>query len=88
MLQLLEFDLAALQAIPNVLLALTAPGGLATRLLNPAEVLGDVLKRAQREALHVPALQAMMAQIPQSMFDTKQPQNFNNPTLVTRYRAV
>eukprot|EP01030_Chromulinospumella_sphaerica_P015030 gene15030-14829_t len=84
LLQLLEFDLAALQATPNVLLALTAPGGLATRLLNPAEVLGDVLKRAQREALHVPALQAMLAQIPQSMFDTKQPQNFNNPTLNVR----
>ncbi len=88
LLQLLEFDLAALQATPNVLLALTAPGGLASCLENPAEVLGDVLKRAQREALHVPALQAMLKQIPQSMFDTKQPQNFNNPTLVTRFKST
>lgn len=87
LLQLLEFDLAALQAMPNVLLALTAPGGLATRLLNPAEVLGDVLKRAQREALHVPALHDMLTQIPQSMFDSKQHQNFNNPTLVTRFKS-
>jgi transcriptional regulator with XRE-family HTH domain len=85
---LLEFDLAALQATPNVLLALTAPGGLATRLLNPAEVLGDVLRRAQREALHVPSLQAMLQHIPQSMFDSKQPQSFNNPTLVTRFRST
>lgn len=88
LLQLLEFDMAALQATPNVLLALTAPGGLATRLLNPAEVLGDVLRRAQREALHVPSLQAMLQHIPQSMFDTKQPQSFNNPTLVTRFKST
>ncbi|MEW6204209.1 MAG: helix-turn-helix domain-containing protein [Pseudomonadota bacterium] len=88
LLHLLEFDLAALQATPNVLLALTAPGGLATRLLNPAEVLGDVLRRAQREALHVPSLQAMLQHIPQSMFDAKQPQSFNNPTLVTRFKST
>jgi transcriptional regulator with XRE-family HTH domain len=88
LLQLLEFDLTALQATPNVLLALTAPGGLATRLLNPAEVLGDVLRRAQREALHVPSLQAMLQHIPQSMFDSKQPQSFNHPTLVTRFKST
>lgn len=87
LLQLLEFDLAALQATPNVLLALTAPGGLAAHLLNPAEVLGDVLRRAQREALHVPSLQAMLQQIPQSMFNAKPPQSFNNPTLVTRFNS-
>lgn len=88
LMNLLEFDVAALQAPPNILLALTAPGGLATRLNNPAEVLGNVLRRAQREALHVPSLQAMLNQIPQSMFESKVPVDTNNPTLVTRFQSA
>jgi hypothetical protein len=89
LLQLLEFDVAALQASPNILLALTTPGGLASRLVNPAEVLGEVCRRAQREAMHVPALQALLKQVPQSLLDTSMPpQAFDKPTLLTRFKSA
>ncbi len=77
LLTLLEFDPATLQASPNLLLAMTAPGGLASRLVNRSEVLGEVLRRAQREAAHVPSLQNLVDQIPQAVFDEcKPPKSF------------
>lgn len=88
LIELLEFDMAALQATPNVLLALTAPGGLHTRLLNPDEVLDDVLRRAQREALHVPVLQNLLDQLPTHLLNTRQQHGpVSSPTLVTRFSS-
>lgn len=86
--ELLEFDMATLQTTPNVLLALAAPGGLGTRLLNPDEVLDDVLRRAQREALHIPALQAVLDALPANLRNTRQhPGPVSGPTLETRFSS-
>ena len=88
LIELLEFDMAALQATPNVLLALTAPGGLGTRLLNPDEVLDDVLRRAQREALDIPALQAVLDVLPPNLRNTRQQHGaLSSPTLITRFSS-
>ena len=88
LLELLEFDPTALQASPNILLAMAAPGGLASRLINRSEVLGEVLCRARREASHVPALQAIVDQVPQDVLDEcKPPQTFESPTLLTRFSS-
>lgn len=89
LLHLLDFDLGALQATPNVLLALLAPGGLASKLVNREEVLADVMRRAQREALHVPALQALLEHLPQLNGETVGAQKrFNTPTLQTRFKSA
>ena len=88
LLNLLEFDPVALQASPNLLLAMTAPGGLASRLINRSEVLGEVLRRAQREAAHVPSLQSLVSQIPRALFDEcKPPKSFESPTLLARFSS-
>lgn len=88
LLQLLEFDLDTLQTQPNLLLAMTAPDGLGSRLINRSEVLVEVLRRAKREALHVPALQAIVDQIPRSLRDgCKLPQVPHSPSLLTLFSS-
>ncbi|HEX4879901.1 MAG TPA: helix-turn-helix transcriptional regulator [Limnobacter sp.] len=46
----------------NFLALMLAPGGLAEHLVNRQEVFAEVLRRASREAVHTPALQAVLAQ--------------------------
>ncbi len=58
LLHLLDLQLPAGPA--NLLDWLLARDGLRSRLLNEAEVCAEVLHRAQREALHVPALAARL----------------------------
>jgi transcriptional regulator with XRE-family HTH domain len=70
----------------NLLDFLLRPGGMRGCLLNEAEVCGEVLHRAQREALHVPALaarlQGLMPDLPAWPVPAVQ-----TPLLLTRLRS-
>lgn len=74
------------EGTPNLLEWLLGPGGLRGCLLNEAEVCGEVLHRAQREALQVPALaarlQRLMPQLPRWPAPAA-----NTPLLLTRLRS-
>ena len=90
LLTLLELDPARLGAQPNLLRALLAPGGLAERLINADEVLGEVWSRAQREAVASPALlaivQSLRGVVPRRLGATP-PAATSTPLLLTRLRA-
>jgi len=69
---------------PNLLDFLLGPGGLRSRLINEAEVCGEILQRARREAAHVPALRERLQAI--NPPDWAPPSN-QSPLLLTRLRA-
>ncbi|HEX4856352.1 MAG TPA: helix-turn-helix domain-containing protein [Limnobacter sp.] len=91
LLQLLQFDLEAVQQPVNLLQAMMAEGGLAARLINRDEVLSEILRRAQREAVNVPALCSVLSGLPRLQLKALKhgyPQRPPGPTLVTRFNST
>jgi transcriptional regulator with XRE-family HTH domain len=90
LLDLLELHPARLGEQPNLLRALLAPGGLAERLINADEVLGEVWSRAQREAAASPALHAIVQSLRGALprrLEAATPAAISTPLLLTRLRA-
>ncbi|HTP70975.1 MAG TPA: helix-turn-helix transcriptional regulator [Burkholderiaceae bacterium] len=90
LLGLLGLEPTLLGEQPNLLRALFTPGGLAERLINADEVLGEVWSRAQREAAASPALRAIVqllrAVVPRRL-GAALPAAASTPLLLTRLRA-
>ncbi len=82
LLELLELDLPAQ---PNLLDFLLGPAGLRSRLINEAEVCGEVLQRARREAAHVPALRERLQGLATPDWT---PPGDPSPLLLTRLRST
>lgn len=82
--RLMELLELAMPERPNLLDFLLGPQGLRGRLLNEAEVCGEILQRARREALHVPALAARLQDL--APMDWAPPQT-QSPLLLTRLRS-
>ena len=82
--RLMELLELSMPAQPNLLDFLLGPNGLRGRLLNEAEVCGEVLQRARREALHVPALRERLAALGPLHWAPPQTQS---PLLLTRLRS-
>jgi transcriptional regulator with XRE-family HTH domain len=70
----------------NLLDWLLGPGGLRGCLVNEAEVCGEVLARARREALHVPALAARLQALAPAV-PAAAPSAGQSPLLLTRLRS-
>ncbi len=91
LLQLLGLELATLQAPPNLLRAMLAPGGLGGRLINADEVVTEVWQRAQREALACPALRAIVDELRPAMprrWTQPAADGGSAPLLLTRLRTT
>lgn len=82
LLQLLDMPMPAQ---PNLLDFLLGPSGLRSRLINEAEVGGEILQRARREAAHVPALAARLQTLDVPDWA---PPSVQAPLLLTRLRAA
>lgn len=83
-LRLLELLDLPMPAQPNLLDFLLGPRGLRTCLINEAEVCGEILQRARREAAHVPALRERLRLL--SPPDWAPPSD-QSPLLLTRLRS-
>ncbi len=84
---LLELVGLAMPAGPaNLLDWLLGQGGLRGCLLNEAEVCGEVLSRARRESLHVPALAARLRGLEPGLPEWPAPA-VQTPLLLTRLRS-
>jgi transcriptional regulator with XRE-family HTH domain len=70
----------------NMLDSLLAEGGLRSCLLNEAEVCGEVLHRARRESLQVPALAARLQRLAPALPAWPAPA-VQSPLLLTRLRS-
>ena len=75
----------------NFLRALLVPGGLAGALVDPLPVCAEVWQRAQREAVHSPALRAicdeLRPQLPRRLL-APAPERATSPLLETALRTV
>jgi transcriptional regulator with XRE-family HTH domain len=85
--RLLDLLVLAMPGGPtNLLDWLLGQGGLRSCLLNEAEVCGEVLHRARREALQVPALAARLQRLMPGLPDWPAPAA-QTPLLLTRLRS-
>lgn len=71
----------------NLLDWLLQPMGLRQRLLNEAEVCGELLHRAAREAVHAPALAERLARLREHLPAWEIAPGGNGPLLFTRLRS-
>lgn len=83
-LRLLDLLGLAMPAQPNLLEFLLGPQGLRPCLINEAEVCGEILQRARREAAHVPALAARLQSLAPPDWA---PPTDQSPLLLTRLRS-
>lgn len=71
---------------PNLLEWMLQPGGLRQRLINEAEVCGELLHRAAREAAYSPSLATRLAGL-RATFPDAHPTASPDPLLFTRLRS-
>jgi transcriptional regulator with XRE-family HTH domain len=83
-LRLLELLELPMPAQPNLLDFLLEPRGLRSCLINEAEVCGEILQRARREAAHVPALRERLQALAPPDWA---PPSDQAPLLLTRLRS-